>query len=160
MSKLERLIDLLKDSMDKCYKNDKTLIERNMEQASVARIFYYMQDFLNNDERFIEFKELNLDCEYNKNGLNQKITDSRLKGTRPDMILHKRNINDENMLIIEFKLNSNSNSKKDFEKLRDFTKDGEYSYYLGVFVKLGNEKPELTYFQKGAKFIPKVGEEH
>lgn len=160
MSKLERLIDLLKDSMDKCYKNDKTLIERNMEQASVARIFYYMQDFLNNDERFIEFKELNLDCEYNKNGFSKKITERRLHGTIPDMILHKRNSNDENMLIIEFKPNSNNSFKSDFEKLIDFTKHGEYSYYLGVFVKLGNEKPELTYFQKGVKFIPKVGEEH
>ena len=70
MSKIELLITLVKEAVKKCYTDDKTLIERNMEQASVARIFYYMQRKIDTNIKFKQLREYNLDCEYNKNMYN------------------------------------------------------------------------------------------
>ena len=62
MSKVELLITLLQEAVERCYANDKTLIDRSMEQASVARIFYYIQRAIDTDDRFEQFREYNLDC--------------------------------------------------------------------------------------------------
>ena len=63
MNKKTLLLTLLKESVDKCYRYDFTLIERSMEQASVARIFYYMQEAMKYDERFKSLSKYNLDSE-------------------------------------------------------------------------------------------------
>ena len=58
----ELLLSLLKKSVKECYKNDLSLIERSMEQASVARIYYYMQNAINTEDEFSELKQYKLDC--------------------------------------------------------------------------------------------------
>ena len=161
MSKIDLLIELLKKSVDKCYADDKTLIDRSMEQASVARIFYYMQRSIDTEDRFECFREYSLDCEYNKNGEHIKKTPRCPKGTRPDLILHKRWNTDElytmdNLLVVEFKPRK-ANYKKfentgkyiDIIKLEDFTDMECYNYFLGVFVKLNKNTAQYTYFQNG-----------
>lgn len=156
MNKKDLLLTLLKEAVEKCYHNDYTLIERSMEQASVARIFYYMQETLKTDKRFEQLKNFNLDNEYNKNGEHIKETSRCPKGTRPDIILHKRNSNSHNMLIVEFKPRKSSVRKHketgmsmDFIKLEDFTNQGVYNYFLGMFVKLNVGGAEYRYFQHG-----------
>ncbi len=142
------LIKLLKESVEKCYVNDKSLIERSMEQASVARIYYYMQYMINTEDEYAQFKSYNLDCEYYKNGNLLKELDSCPNGTRPDLILHKRGSNENNLLIVEFKSN-NGTIHNDIVKLIGFTAEhNDYKYRLGIFVKLDNQ-PEYRYFQKG-----------
>ncbi len=151
----ELLIDLLKKSVAECYNKDKHLIEKSMEQASVARIFYYMQNLINNDECFACLIEYNLDCEYNKNGQHIKATPHCKNGTRPDMILHKRGTNNHNLLIVEFKSAKGLKRKvhNDLIKLEDFTSPYIYNYHLGVFVKLFREKPEYVFFKKGKQIL-------
>jgi hypothetical protein len=162
MNKKELLLTLLEESVAMCYLQDFTLIKRNMEQASVARIFYYMQDKINNDTRFQCFREYHLDNEYNKNGMHRKSTPRCKHGTIPDLILHIRSEDkyterlDANMLVVEFKSNNgrnrkynNTNQSIDFVKLEDFTEEFTYNYFLGVFVKLKTKGAEYNYFQQG-----------
>ena len=148
----ELLIELLKEAVEECYKKDTLLIEHHMEQASVARIFYYCQNLINNDERFVCLRKYNLDCEFNKNCWNSKATPHCENGTRPDMILHERGTSNHNLLIVEFKSDNGSReisgTSNDLIKLKDFTSPGIYNYQLGVFVKLLKEKPDYIFFQK------------
>jgi len=147
----ELLIELLKEAVEECYKEDNLLIEHHMEQASVARIFYYCQNLINNDERFVCLRKYNLDCEFNKNCWNSKATPHCENGTRPDMILHKRGTNNHNLLIVEFKSEKGliRTVCNDLIKLKDFTSPDIYNYQLGVFVKLLKEKADYTFFKEG-----------
>ncbi|MDR0206120.1 MAG: hypothetical protein LBI45_02535 [Bacteroidales bacterium] len=151
MNKLELLLTLLEESVEKCYQQDFTLIDRSMERASVARIYYYMQDLLKNDNRFTALAHYNLDGEYNKNGERVKRTDHSINGKLPDIILHKRLSNSENTMILELKA-TRRDIENDFIKLMDFTNPNAnnlYNYFLGVFVMLKRNTPQYTYFQNG-----------
>lgn len=152
----ELLLSLLKKAVKKCYEKDSPLIERSMEQASVARIYYYMQNAINTEDEFSELKQYNLDCEYNKNGQHIKTTPRCPKGTRPDIILHKRNCNDANLIVIEFKPRNATYRKKDGQyidtiKLEDFTSGAIYNYQIGVLVKLHKKEPKYEFFKHGQK---------
>lgn len=156
MDEKNLLITLLKEAVEKCYENDISLIERSMEQACVARIFFYMQCLICDDERFTFFKKLSLDCEYNKNGQHIKETPRCPKGTRPDLVLHERKENRNNKLVVEFKprkcsyrIYKATGQKMDIIKLEDFTAPGIYNYSLGVFVKLNKRKPNYMFFEDG-----------
>lgn len=149
--------ELLEKAVNECYRLDKILIDNSMEQACVARIFYYMQELVNNDNRYRCFREFNIDCEYNKRISNVKITQRCIKGTRPDLIIHKRYIMDMNTLVVEFKPRKASYRRDestgkylDIIKLEDFTKLGYgYEYKLGILVKLYKRGAKYMYFQNG-----------
>ena len=150
------LIKLLKESVEKCYVNDKSLIERSMEQACVARIYYYMQFLVETKDEYARFREYNLDCEYNKNGEHIKETQRCINGTKPDLIIHKRGNNQSNLLVVEFKPRKGHYKKYaktdkylDIIKLEDFTIDYIYNYKLGAFVQLYKQKPKYTFFSNG-----------
>ena len=164
------LLELLSMAVDKCYANDTCLIQRGMERASVSRIFLYMYELIQNEPRFEVFRGYDLDCEYNKNGGQVKWTPRCPNGTFPDIILHKRNCNEDNLLVVEFKpekgrfryfdritlktkdKKENSSDKEvDFVKLEDFTSPTIYNYFLGVFVRLTEQVPQFQYFQKGSE---------
>jgi hypothetical protein len=150
MNKKDLLLSLLKESVDKLYLESVCLMVRSgMEQAAVARIFFYMQTAIYTDPRFSQFRELYLDSEYNKNGTGQKF----LYGipTRPDLILHNRRYGETatNMLVVEFKV-EDEDVENDYRKLSGYTSQHEqYKYFLGVFVKLNRENASYKYFQDG-----------
>lgn len=147
------LVNLLEESVEKCYQKDKSLIDRGgMEQACVARIFYYMQDLIYNDSMYTFLRDYNLDCEYNKNMQTSKTLPRCPKGTRPDLILHRREDRPErdNLLVVEFKARTSKMTSKDRIKLEDFTHpDRGYAYKLGVFVKLNKKGALYIFYQNG-----------
>lgn len=151
------LIKLLEESVEKCYQKDKSLIDRGgMEQACVARIFYYMQDALYHNSEYTLLKDYNLDCEYNKNMNEPKETPRCQNGTRPDLIVHRRQNqpNKDNLLVVEFKARTSKMTSKDRIKLEDFTHpDRGYAYKLGVFVKLNKKEALYTFYQNGSKIL-------
>ena len=147
------LKNILKRAINKFYQKDGILLENNlegMERSCVFRIGIYLQELM---DVHIEFNELNLDCEYNKSNTEQKTLCG--KPVIPDLILHKRNLNnpitnDNNTMIVEFKGHWNHNEYGDYNKLENFTlQNGEYGYQLGVFVKLKENNYELKYFKNG-----------
>jgi hypothetical protein len=90
--------------------------------------------------------------EYNKNGTQQKNLGK--SNTQPDLIIHKRWSNDDNLLVVEFKHGLNSNVSNDKIKLKGFTcQSKEYKYKLGVLVELDScvSRVRYTYFRLGKK---------
>ena len=150
-----KLKEILNISLKQFYEKDKILVEqKGMEQACVFRIGLYLNEQL---KRNPELNCLNLDCEYNKSNFGAKITPRFKKGTRPDLIIHERNLepnisNDNNIFIIEFKGWWNNTTKRDIQKLEDFTDPVKgYHYRLGVFIVLTKniEDVKFQYFKDG-----------
>lgn len=155
----ERLKEILIRSLNKFYDKDKPIIKRTgMEQACVFRIGLYINELLKQDEQLCH---LDFDCEYNKNNYGTKSTPRFPKGTRPDLIIHERNlepnaINDNNIFIIEFKGWWNKARRRDIEKLEDFTDPYKgYHYQLGVLVVLTKNFDDLRlrFFKDGQEVV-------
>ena len=133
MSISDRLLkELLQKAVQECYEKDMSLVERGMEQASVARIIYYMQTLINADDRYECLREYIVDCEYYKNNDDLKRTLRCPKGTKPDLLLHKRENNTGNLMVVEFKSRKNNGKKyqetgqyMDEIKLEDIDKEEE-----------------------------------
>ncbi len=114
---------------------DTDLLWLGVHERSVAHKFAeYLQD---------EYKVHNVDCEYNRDGLETKILETLIEDTNekephrifPDIIVHRRGNNNFNQLVIEIKT-SNASSKGDIEKLEKLTqrKHG-FHYKYGLFLR-------------------------
>jgi len=158
------------------------LAERNI----VSNIFYYMKRFLvRNQEIGVIPQYLSIDNEYNRNYDNPKsayVKDkcgscnkndciakqismgNEKKDMIPDIIVHKRYSNENNLVVIEFKKISNTDNEArddDFAKLTYFTckepfgngserkEETNYKYDLGYFIDLGVDSYEITTFKDG-----------
>lgn len=99
------------------------------------------------------FPSWNVDCEYNKvgSGINSK-HDSSGFHKRPDIVIHKRERVEieNNLLVIEIKMNTNDSS--DEQKLKDFTgspnQERPFQYKNGLKIIFGQEI-ELKWFRNG-----------
>jgi len=116
-----------------------------MEQAVSFRFGVYL---LGQCQQVDWLRPMDFDMEYSKNGLYPKRTPRRPNGVRPDLIIHTRNSNENNVLIIEIKGWWNTEPREnDRIKLEDFVhQDGEYQYGLGVFLDLGRTNCVPEYF--------------
>ena len=144
---IKQLKGIISDSLEVLYQNDSTLITRGgMEQSASFRLAIYINEAI---KKIDWLNGLQLDIEYNKNGLNQKRTTRRPQGVRPDLIIHSRGNNDANILVIEIKGWWNVEPRAvDRIKLEDFThQNGEYKYGLGVFLELTKNDCTPQYFK-------------
>lgn len=125
---------LIEQTLDHLYNNDLYLIQNEVhERTIVGRFVIYFQQLLDNSE----FNNLNLDIEYNKNHSDPKRTVNFPNGTYPDLILHKRGSNENNICIFEFKTWWNSHTNGDLKKLKDFTRQTDnYRYGIGFSILL------------------------
>lgn len=133
------------DRAIKClYKDDSFLIKNNLNERTITyRLAVYLQ---------LEFPEYHVDCEYNRmvgGNMNQeyitkklelhieeiKSDDTGAKSVFPDIIIHLRGNDKNNLLVIEVKKNySNENNVSyDYKKLKAYTKN--LNYKLGLFIK-------------------------
>jgi len=134
---IQQIQGVITNCIDQLYLNDAALINRRgMERSASFRFAVYLHDSINEIEWL---NGLQVDIEYNKNGLIPKRIPRRPNGVRPDLIIHSRGNNDANMLVVEIKgWWNNKPRENDRIKLEDFTsEDGEYKYGLGVFLDLG-----------------------
>jgi hypothetical protein len=144
----KKLLILLKAAIDKVYKEERGIFDctggsrRGLEQAFVFRTGLYLNDLI----KETQYAHLDLDCEYNKNQNGIKSTERFPQGVRPDLLLHRRGSNEENILAVEFKGWWNKNTKKDIMKLEDLTLPWDnYKYLIGVFVHIGKDFSECKY---------------
>lgn len=155
---MEELQLQIENALKKLYYNENYLIEHNVHE--VAIVTHFFRYFLNEYQEF--YYELNIDMEYNKNGVDPKyyykITGEEVHRARPDFIIHKRGCNSHNLLYIEFKHNKNrSNPSTDFKKIKAFTsevaydKAKEYHYKYGLAIRLYLKKVEMIWFQGGVE---------
>lgn len=132
-------------ALGQLYRNDFLLIDRECcERSIVFRLGIYLNDIF-------EKNGFDVDCEYNKNGNNPKSLESR-KYNYPDLIVHKRESNQENLLIIEVKTSNDTlkaHIENDIDKLEGFTSEEDYKYNLGAHVFILNKKCKINWYSNG-----------
>lgn len=139
---------MINDSLERIYAKDYTLIENAVnERAIVFKFGLYFHELLKGSS----FEEFDLDCEYNRNMGEPKRTVSFPTGVIPDVLLHRRNCNEHNVLVVEFKGYWNRDEReKDIQKLMDFTdQEDTYKYGLGVLIELNRDHYTIRHFQYG-----------
>lgn len=163
----KEIISRLELSLEIMYIKDNWLLIHEISERSIThKIASYLQ---------ILFPEYNVDCEYNgditqatqkkkiwivrkeleKRDLltkDEKKTPDEIieRDVYPDIIIHRRGTNDDNLCIIEIKKSSSKVSfKYDEIKLKAYTRSDGYGnnlkYQLGIFIELETGQPELKY---------------
>lgn len=146
------LIKVLQSAIDAVYLEERFLLRfakgdrEGLEQAFVFRAGIYLSQLLNGTP----YATLDLDSEYNKNHGNAKISRRFPNGLRPDLIIHRRDSNEENKLVAEFKGWWNNDIDTDLRKLEDLTDPNDnYHYMIGMFVQIGRTEATFRYFING-----------
>ncbi len=155
--RFERKNDFMK-ALSEFLLKERFLLENNINERSLThKLAEYLQK---------HFPDYNVDCEYNRMmedehyvkktlGLptdeKAKISDTTQKTVYPDIIIHKRGNNNDNLLVIEVKKSTNSNNKDfDFQKLRASTK--ELKYKLGLYLEFNKKGiSNFELFKNGEK---------
>lgn len=115
------------------------------ERAIVFRFAHYLQNLINEDSIL---KYYNLDCEYNRNGAGCKSLPDFPNGVFPDLIIHKRGSNDDNLLVMEFKTYWNNNRMDDKKKIEQLMNPaGKYRYKYGASVLIDLDKPIVEWLE-------------
>ena len=164
---IKNIIELIK-IFEKAKENflkdcDKIIIATNInERTLTARLMYHLQKEL---DKFEEYKEYSLDCEYNRNNYDVKYKKYSKTKIYPDIIIHKR-LSNENLIALEMKkikfkeiidLKDIKNKKfnDDRKRLKDFTaENGNFKYYLGIFFIVDRSKKGnhiVEFYHKGEK---------
>jgi len=145
------------------YRYDGYLLVNDVNERSIThKLAEYLQQ---------EFPNWNVDCEYNRlNGNTKKLravfdkykkhflTDEKrifedrvARTVYPDIIIHKRGSH-ENLVVIEVKKSGGGPLKPDVKKLKAFTDDAEYKYFIGLLLILDSEtQASIQVIQHGAK---------
>jgi len=149
-----RLIGLLREAISRVYGEERFLLRyaegdrEGLEQAFVFRVGVHLNTLL----RDTAYEALDLDSEYNKNHGNAKTSRRFPHGMRPDLIIHRRDSNDDNKLVAEFKGWWNNNLQDDINKLEDLTNPNDnYHSLIGVLVRIEREAANYRYFINGAE---------
>lgn len=169
---LPEIQQIVKSCLDQLFKQDLDLLVHDVsERAITHKLAEYLQQ---------RFPERNVDCEYNRNievGANapktiyflqsqiQEMAKAGMpaeellsRSTYPDIIVHRRTVNKDNLLVVEVKKhNSTQDHNFDHTKLKAFTEiEGEngYRYTFGVFIVLDTgttnpTHPKLEWFING-----------
>lgn len=136
------ILTMINEALNELYECDSYLITNRVNERSIVfRFGYYFQRLINNSP----FSNYNMDCEYNKNHSNPKRTINFTNGTYPDIILHRRGSNDNNLLLIEFKTWWQKNNSQDITKIKDFTdQNGNYKYAMGLSIILNRNRLDVN----------------
>jgi len=138
MKTKEEIEEIINLAIKELIEKDKYLLEVNINERTIThRLAIYLEQY---------FENWNVDCEYNRNHEDIKKLKNYLKTTTtddteaktvfPDIIVHKRGTNENNLLVIEVKKSSNNEDReKDINKLKAFKKELKYEY--AVFIEIG-----------------------
>lgn len=133
------------EALKRLYRNDYSLIKRACSERSIVfRLGLYLANSL-------AAYGFDVDCEYNKNGDKPKALQER-RVNYPDIIVHKRESNESNLLIVEVKTPNDTQSahfQNDTAKLKGFTKEVPYSYKWGVHVYISATSCSLAWYTRG-----------
>lgn len=140
-SKEMETVELIKRALETLWKRDCELIKREVHEECINHRFaiYLEKEF----EDIMMREQLSLDIEYNKNGRNPKTYGSEDKKFRPDIIIHERNSNRNNYVIIEAK--KSKLSKNDKEKLIS-CKRAPYNYDVALGIEYGVGKDHFNLY--------------
>ena len=144
---LQEVKDRIIKCINKMYKNDSDLLTKNIYEVTIScKLVQYL---------FSEFFDYDVDCEYDKHKNNKEEIeiDNQIKERRPDILIHKRGNDNNNLAVIEMKKSTSTGDRQlDYKKLKSMTlQTGKYRYKLGLFVDLAVGKYDLIFFINGEK---------
>lgn len=128
-------------ALKKLRKQDSFLIDANTNEQTIShKLAEYLQEV---------FPDRNVDCEYNRHGYDIKKlknvvvpndgigrNETEAKTIFPDIVVHARNNDENNLLVIEVKKSSNAESRQfDKDKLMALTRE-EYSYRFELLLEI------------------------
>ena len=155
----DRIISLVKSALTDFYTCDRTLFREADESDAVsertmaARIGFYLEM---HKELLGDIEGLSVDMEYNRNFNEPKriysLFGRQQRNVIPDLLIHRRNSNADNLLVIEFKKGTPpwSEQQNDEEKLRYFTNPNhEYRYRFGMYIELHHWGARVTVYRNG-----------
>lgn len=134
------IIKCLKKAGEELYLLDKILICDNNfldihahERSICFKFGIYLNKYIDSNNLL---KKYDLDAEYNRDIKGVKRLANRPNGCYPDLILHKRGSNENNILIIECKgwWANEIDIEKDKEKVIAFLNSDRYRYTLGLLI--------------------------
>lgn len=126
-------------ALEELVTKDVYLLVHDVNERSISHRFaMYLQD---------ELPNFDVDCEYNRTGVDPKRIDYLYVGTDardtdgktvfPDVIAHIRGCNNRNHLVIEFKKSTCAvDCEFDFKKLRGYKGDDRLNYKYALFIEL------------------------
>ena len=131
----------LSNALNELVKRDSYLLTTNINERSIShRLAVYLES---------QFPNWDVDCEYNRN--HDDVKRLRLKPRRttdhdmeavtvfPDIIVHRRRLQ-KNLLVIEIKKSTNNEEQdRDFKKLMEFVRHPDYDYEFGLFLEIGTD---------------------
>lgn len=137
-------IDIVKKAMKDFYNKEIYIIRDNVsERCLVYNFSKYLERYL----KKLNYNNLNIDLEYNRNCGKAKST-SIQKLAYPDLIVHERENNCNNKLVIEFKKSNNTRKnviEHDIEKLNCFKR--EYGYENVILIIFDKECEENVIYK-------------
>jgi len=161
---LDEVKQKVKQSLHELWHNDKHLLKVDASERSIMhRLAIYIER---------EFREYNVDCEYNREGNDTKryreiidniskagisADDTEAKTAFPDIIIHKRGNNTDNLLVIEVKkltAGPTKIDKIDKKKLIAFLDTNQLNYKYGFALQIpvgGGSTAKLFWFEQGAR---------
>jgi hypothetical protein len=133
----------VKDAIDLFYRNDSHLIVISANERSCThKVAEYLQRL---------FPLYNVDCEYNRHKSDPKrAPDDQL--IIPDIVIHKRGSDADNVLVIETK--KDMQSEEDIRKVKALTKSsGDYCYQLGSHLIFYSDRYEQHWYKDGKEVV-------
>jgi hypothetical protein len=129
------------------YENDADLFQRNNYELTISsKLAQYL---------FPEFRDYNVDCEYDKHIDSEKSSAELNQNIRPDIVIHQRGTDNHNLVYIEIKKTQNRVDRtKDRNKIVAVTRVcSEYHYKLGVFIDFAPEREcmQLEFYVDGRR---------
>ena len=153
IDEIEELKIKLKKIIDKFLENDIHLLKIDSHESSLSfRIGLYLVE---------EFENCDVDMEYNRKGTEKKKIDkdNELSLFRPDLIVHKRNNDDYNYIVIQIKKNTYELNGDEINKDRNYLKkltlnNGLYDYRFGILLffyckQQSTTHPLIEYYENG-----------
>lgn len=137
---IERIIN---KSLDQLYSKDEELFINELCERSIAYKFgLYFSQFMQEEKTGYD-----IDMEYNRHKADKKMLPCKPNGTIPDLIVHRRGDDTDNLLVTEFKKwdSSKKDIEEDLKKLEEFVNCwGEYSYKYGASIIFAKERKDVS----------------
>ena len=166
-----KIIQKVDRSIRQLLKNEQANLERNISERNLSShlAFYFKRRFNEFDidpeyNGSIDYKtnyKKGLEiAEYKINRIKKERNDNNFYRITPDIIIHKRGVDEKNLVVIEVKKDVSESKEKeyDFIILEELTRDhcnNHFNYKLGIALELGTGKNagkhEIKYFQNGSK---------
>lgn len=143
----EELITFVNLALDDLYKHESYLFKNDCSERNL--VFHFGRYFINALSNSTYLKKCNVDYEYNRDILSEKeYKEIEYEGKKhkiyPDMLLHERGTNNNNILVMEFKKWANNRTTSDYRKLRILTDQKlHFRYRLGLSIQFGKTRKNV-----------------